>query len=113
MKLCASAGAEAEAGLTFERTVDHGMTWGASPCEEGASSSASPASAAPFVRLARVCAALPARVVPGYTASQNMREDTMLTRRGILLASVAAGVAMNTRAAFAKAAQPSTAVNFD
>src|ERR1700719_4844526 len=42
-----------------------------------------------------------------------MREDTMLTRRGILLASVAAGVAMNTRAAFAKAAQPSTPVNFD
>src|SRR6201991_4859072 len=37
----------------------------------------------------------------------------MLTRRGILLASVAAGVAMNTKSAFAKAAQPSTAVNFD
>src|ERR1700755_2368714 len=37
----------------------------------------------------------------------------MLTRRGILLASVAAGVAMNTKAAFAKAAQPSTPVNFD
>src|SRR6201989_2161343 len=42
-----------------------------------------------------------------------MREDTMLTRRGTLLASVAAGVAMNTKSAFAKAAQPSTAVNFD
>src|ERR1700761_3017047 len=42
-----------------------------------------------------------------------MREDIMLTRRGILLASVAAGVAMNTRDAFAKAAQPSTPVNFD
>src|ERR1700761_8376482 len=42
-----------------------------------------------------------------------MREDIMLTRRGILLASVAAGVAMNTKAAFAKAAQPSTPVNFD
>src|ERR1700758_171287 len=37
----------------------------------------------------------------------------MLTRRGILLASVAAGVAMNTKAAFAKAAQPSTPVKFD
>jgi predicted TIM-barrel fold metal-dependent hydrolase len=37
----------------------------------------------------------------------------MLTRRGILLASVAAGVAMNTKSALAKAAQPSTAVNFD
>src|SRR6201996_959444 len=42
-----------------------------------------------------------------------MREDIMLTRRGILLASVAAGVAMNTKSASAKAAQPSTAVNFD
>src|SRR6201989_1409675 len=42
-----------------------------------------------------------------------MREDTMLTRRGTLLASVAAGVAMNTKSAFATAAQPSTAVNFD
>src|ERR1700741_3526427 len=42
-----------------------------------------------------------------------MREDTMLTRRGILLASVAAGVAMNTKSAFATAAQPSTPVNFD
>ena len=37
----------------------------------------------------------------------------MLTRRGVLLASVAAGIAMNTKAALAKAAQPSTAVNFD
>ena len=37
----------------------------------------------------------------------------MLTRRGILVASVAAGVAMNGKAAFAKAAQPSTPVNFD
>src|SRR5215475_13939001 len=37
----------------------------------------------------------------------------MLTRRGILLASVAAGVAMNTKGAFANAAQPSTALNFD
>jgi predicted TIM-barrel fold metal-dependent hydrolase len=37
----------------------------------------------------------------------------MLTRRGILLASAAAGLAMNTRSASAKAAQPSTPVNFD
>jgi predicted TIM-barrel fold metal-dependent hydrolase len=37
----------------------------------------------------------------------------MLTRRGILLASVAAGVAMTNRQALAKAAQPSTPVNFD
>src|SRR6201995_794046 len=37
----------------------------------------------------------------------------MLTRRGILLASVAAGVAMNTKSASAKASQPSTPVNFD
>jgi len=37
----------------------------------------------------------------------------MLTRRGILLASLAAGVTMNSRDVFAKAAQPSTAVNFD
>src|SRR5437899_498164 len=37
----------------------------------------------------------------------------MLTRRGILLASIAAGVTMNNRDVFAKAAQPSTAVNFD
>src|ERR1043165_2724652 len=42
-----------------------------------------------------------------------MREETMLTRRGILLASVAAGVAVNTKGVFAKAAQPATAVNFD
>src|SRR5215813_10414408 len=37
----------------------------------------------------------------------------MLTRRSILLASVAAGVAMKTKGALAKAAQPSTPVNFD
>src|ERR1043166_8953094 len=37
----------------------------------------------------------------------------MLTRRGILLASVAAGVAMKSKRAFARAAQPSTAVNFE
>jgi predicted TIM-barrel fold metal-dependent hydrolase len=37
----------------------------------------------------------------------------MLTRRGILLASVAAGVAMQNRTVFAAAAQPSTPVSFD
>jgi predicted TIM-barrel fold metal-dependent hydrolase len=37
----------------------------------------------------------------------------MLTRRGILLASIAAGVTMPNRIALAKAAQPSTPVNFD
>src|SRR5512140_3683833 len=37
----------------------------------------------------------------------------MFTRRGILLASVAAGVIMQDRGALATAAQPSTPVNFD
>jgi predicted TIM-barrel fold metal-dependent hydrolase len=37
----------------------------------------------------------------------------MLTRRGILLASIAAGVTVPGRTALAKAAQPSTPVNFD
>jgi predicted TIM-barrel fold metal-dependent hydrolase len=37
----------------------------------------------------------------------------MLSRRDILLASVAAGVAMKSRTAFAKAAQPATPVNFE
>ena len=37
----------------------------------------------------------------------------MFTRRGILRASVAAGVAMTGRHALAKASQPSTPVNFD
>src|ERR1700693_5399393 len=37
----------------------------------------------------------------------------MLTRRSILLASIAAGVAMPNRNALAKAAQPSTPVDFD
>ena len=37
----------------------------------------------------------------------------MLSRRHILLASIAAGVAIPNRTAFAKAAQPSTPVNFD
>ena len=37
----------------------------------------------------------------------------MLTRRNILLASIAAGVTMPNRTVLAKAAQPSTPVNFD
>jgi predicted TIM-barrel fold metal-dependent hydrolase len=37
----------------------------------------------------------------------------MLTRRGILLASIAAGVTMPNRTVLAKAAQPSAPVNFD
>jgi predicted TIM-barrel fold metal-dependent hydrolase len=37
----------------------------------------------------------------------------MLTRRSLLLASIAAGATMNNRLAFARAAQPSTPVNFD
>jgi predicted TIM-barrel fold metal-dependent hydrolase len=37
----------------------------------------------------------------------------MPTRRDVLLASIAAGVAMKTRTAFAAAAQPATAVNFE
>ena len=37
----------------------------------------------------------------------------MLNRRDLLLASIAAGVAVQNRAAFAKAAQPATPVNFD
>ena len=37
----------------------------------------------------------------------------MLTRRSVLLASIAAGVTMTTRTPLAKAAQPSTPVNFD
>src|SRR6476661_2453781 len=37
----------------------------------------------------------------------------MLTRRSMMLASIAAGVAMKSRTALAKAAQPATPVNFD
>src|SRR6201996_3979221 len=37
----------------------------------------------------------------------------MLTRRSILLSSIAAGVIMNSKSALAAAAQPSTAVNFE
>ncbi|HEV7599689.1 MAG TPA: amidohydrolase family protein [Bradyrhizobium sp.] len=37
----------------------------------------------------------------------------MLNRRELLLASIAAGVAMNSKTAFARAAQPATAVNFE
>jgi hypothetical protein len=39
--------------------------------------------------------------------------QSMHTRRSVLLASIAAGVAMNSKDALAKAAQPSTPVNFD
>jgi len=41
------------------------------------------------------------------------RTREKLTRRSILLASIAAGVSMPNRTAFATAAQPSTPVNFD
>ena len=37
----------------------------------------------------------------------------MLTRRSMMLASIAAGVTMNSKTASAKAAQPATPVNFD
>jgi hypothetical protein len=37
----------------------------------------------------------------------------MLTRRSVLLASIAAGMTMPDRSVFATAAQPSTPVNFD
>src|SRR5437899_1855673 len=37
----------------------------------------------------------------------------MLTRRNVLLASIAAGAAMNDKDVFAKAAQPSTPIDFD
>src|ERR1700710_839688 len=37
----------------------------------------------------------------------------MLTRRSVMLASIAAGVTMNSKTASAKAAQPSTPVDFD
>ena len=37
----------------------------------------------------------------------------MLTRRSMMLASIAAGAAMNNRTASAKAAQPSTPVNLE
>src|SRR5882757_10026166 len=37
----------------------------------------------------------------------------MLTRRGILLTSIAAGITMPNRTVFATAAQPATPVNFD
>jgi predicted TIM-barrel fold metal-dependent hydrolase len=43
----------------------------------------------------------------------NQGRKTMLTRRDMLLGSMAAGVLMRTGASFAKAAQPATAVNFE
>jgi predicted TIM-barrel fold metal-dependent hydrolase len=45
--------------------------------------------------------------------SDDVKEKSMLTRRSVLLASIAAGAAMNTREARSRAAQPSTPVNFD
>ncbi|HTU02947.1 MAG TPA: hypothetical protein VMG58_14055, partial [Candidatus Sulfotelmatobacter sp.] len=37
----------------------------------------------------------------------------MLTRREVLVGAIATGAVLRTRTAFAKAAQPSTRVNFD
>src|SRR6516225_5372843 len=47
------------------------------------------------------------------TSRRSGRDRVMFTRRGILLASVAAGVAMNSRGVLGKAAQPATPINFD
>jgi predicted TIM-barrel fold metal-dependent hydrolase len=41
------------------------------------------------------------------------KEETMLTRREILLGAIAARAVMRTRSGFAKASQPATPVNFD
>jgi predicted TIM-barrel fold metal-dependent hydrolase len=49
----------------------------------------------------------------GQKKSDDVKEKSMLTRRSVLLASIAAGAAMNTREARSRAAQPSTPVNFD
>src|SRR4051794_9081270 len=51
------------------------------------------------------------RTSPSQSTEQE--EIPMLTRRAILLGSVAAGVAMHNRNALAKAAQPATPVNFE
>src|SRR3954466_225929 len=45
--------------------------------------------------------------------NKTREEHPMPTRRDVLLASIAAGVAMQTRDLFAKAAQPATPVNFE
>jgi predicted TIM-barrel fold metal-dependent hydrolase len=45
--------------------------------------------------------------------NKTREEHSMPTRRDVLLASIAAGVAMKTRTVFAKAAQPATPVNFE
>src|SRR6202040_480581 len=47
------------------------------------------------------------------SGSGGIEGPSMLTRRSILLASIAAGVTMPNRTVFAKASQPSTPVNFD
>src|SRR6516225_8944685 len=47
------------------------------------------------------------------TSHRSGRDRVMFTRRGILLASVAAGVAMNSRGVLGKAAQPATPIKFD
>ena len=54
------------------------------------------------------------RPVQAPTINNNIPGRTpMLTRRSMMLASIAAGVTMNNRTASAKAAQPATPVNFD
>src|SRR5581483_4881971 len=54
--------------------------------------------------------------VPNSAASNKRatsREDLMLDRRSLMLASIAAGVSMTTSTALGKAAQPATSVDFD
>src|SRR4051794_25172869 len=61
------------------------------------------------------------RTMPGCSPPPSTRnlstheqeETSMLTRRAILLGSVAAGVTMHNHPVLAKAAQPATPVNFD
>src|ERR1700722_15828280 len=50
---------------------------------------------------------------PNKAKSRKYRRRPMLNRRNLLLASIAAGVALPNRTAFAKAAQPMTPVNFE
>jgi predicted TIM-barrel fold metal-dependent hydrolase len=69
--------------------------------------------AAEAFRLAREGAARPG-TNPGSGEDDAIREDkAMLTRRSLMLASVAAGMTMRHQDAMAKAAQPATPVNFD
>jgi len=54
------------------------------------------------------------RARPGHQSSTYIAGRTpMLTRRSLMLASIAAGVTMNSKTASAKAAQPLTPVNFE